>query len=1597
MDFVRRVLLMLSVSVLGMSLAVSTVHAQNWNAVHFGNHVDGNNRVMWDEATARAYDAPAANSFYPYGQWCSHNGWQLNSSGTALHADGHTFIREMDASNVCRLNGTSPPETFITASYQVSTCVNGSRWTYDKRYGNWFCETGYYVSLQGDSPANGHCSCDQGRAATAHPIEIGTGNMSEEATDFSSGDGRLRFERHYNSNPLNPTVAGRGWKNAFEARHIVSLDTLAKSMLPGAGTAFTTSSTVYSDAADACTQGVADVAQSGLGGTSPNPTYQGVTATYLGNGQCQLSTGVVIPVMNTSATLAYQQPVPDAVSPVVVLRPDGNSYTFACHNGACNPMGQGEPSLSASAAGFTLVAENGDVETYDINGNLQTIASRDGYTQTVSHNSDGTIHTVIDNHGRQLLFGYNISGLLGQLTLPDQTQVVYGYDASNHLTSVTYADASVVSYQYGSSTFLDALTAWVDENNVTYASWQYDPTNGMATSSALAGNVDTSTLVYAGNATTLTDNLGTSRTYNFQDVAGGVRLTSINGPVCADCIGQAMTYDSNGYLHSAQDWAGNQTQFTYDAHGLLLSRVEAVSKPEQRRTDIQWNAALRVPVSRTISDTSGTAVATTAWAYNASGQPLAQCDIDPAVSAAASYVCSATGAPPTGVRRQTFTYCDSVGAGCPLVGLLLSSTGPRTDVTQTTSYAYYLDDTSTHRHGDLKTVTDALGHVTTLASYDGAGRITRTIDPNSTVTDYTYTPRGWLASRTVRFNPDGSADTYNDAITKISYTAYGAVQTITDADGVKITYGYDAAHRLTTITDALGNVLQYTLDASDNRTAEKTFATGSSTPSRTLTRTYNTLGHLTQVVDGLNHTVFDASASGSYDGNGNLLQSSDANGIVHQQSYDALNRLVQSIDNLNGADTATRNTTTIQSWDALDRLTKITDPSNLTTTYGYDGLSNPISLSSPDSGTSYASFDAAGNMISRTDANGITVSHSYDALDRRLSDSYADSTLNASYHYDDPDSVVSCSVLGSPANPIGHLTRIVESTVTTTRCYDHNDRLTLQTQLTAGHTDSTEFYFSLAGRLGSRIAPDNVGVFYNYDSAGRVVSVTIPPGAFSSGSSPVQQITYLPFGPMTSYRLGHQIITRTYDANYALTDITSAALNLHFARDPLGNITALGNAPGASPATETYTYDPLNRLTGISDAGTALESYTYSPTGDRQSKTAPGLATGAYLYTSGTHQLASINGISRANDANGNTTGASSAGQTWGYGYNGRNRMTVVQANGATVGNYIYNALGQRIQKNTTAPTATTQRYFYDEQSHLIGEYTVGGSNRDTIWLGDMPVATVDTTGSTSVVNFVIGDGLGTPRAVVNDAGTTIWSWAYQGNPFGEQQPTSSTGYVLNLRYPGQYYDVESGTNYNLNRTYESATGRYLQSDPLGLNGGISTYAYVGGNPLSSIDPLGLNVTMTCRPLSFVAKFGGTSPKHCGDFVWHWATDPCTGKKHKVIDAQFSLPGFATAPTIDPNNQTYQDDRNAFYNEGGGNSNYNIPPPPGMTQAQFDQNVTSWGNQYSQGEYRLFPGPNSNSSAYDIIRGGGGNPPDVPDAPGNLYYVTPRYPSSTGQ
>jgi RHS repeat-associated protein len=141
---------------------------------------------------------------------------------------------------------------------------------------------------------------------------------------------------------------------------------------------------------------------------------------------------------------------------------------------------------------------------------------------------------------------------------------------------------------------------------------------------------------------------------------------------------------------------------------------------------------------------------------------------------------------------------------------------------------------------------------------------------------------------------------------------------------------------------------------------------------------------------------------------------------------------------------------------------------------------------------------------------------------------------------------------------------------------------------------------------------------------------------------------------------------------------------------------------------------------------------------------------------------------------------------------------------------------------------------------------------KEYVWLDDTLVAVLSSFDA-STYQYVETDHLGTPRAVVHPTKNTIsWRWDVNNTAFGEHLPNGnpdgdSLTYDLSLRYPGQYYDSESGLNYNYFRDYDPATGRYIESDPIGLTGGASTYSYVGSRPLDQADPSGLNPALaTC-------------------------------------------------------------------------------------------------------------------------------------------------------
>lgn len=173
---------------------------------------------------------------------------------------------------------------------------------------------------------------------------------------------------------------------------------------------------------------------------------------------------------------------------------------------------------------------------------------------------------------------------------------------------------------------------------------------------------------------------------------------------------------------------------------------------------------------------------------------------------------------------------------------------------------------------------------------------------------------------------------------------------------------------------------------------------------------------------------------------------------------------------------------------------------------------------------------------------------------------------------------------------------------------------------------------------------------------------------------------------------------------------------------------------------------------------------------------------------------------------------------------------------------YAYNGFGQRVRKTT----GQKSRFFVyaEDGTSILGEYWQGapgtpvGNVYEIVYLEGIPVAVM----SGVQVYYVQTDQLNTPRIIKNAAGGVVWRW--DSDPFGgglaNSNPSGLMQFEFNVRFPGQIYDAESGLHYNNARYYDAITGRYISSDPIGLAGGINTYGYVMGNPISFSDPTGL-------------------------------------------------------------------------------------------------------------------------------------------------------------
>ncbi len=844
-----------------------------------------------------------------------------------------------------------------------------------------------------------------------------------------------------------------------------------------------------------------------------------------------------------------------------------------------------------------------------------------------------------------------------------------------------------------------------------------------------------------------------------------------------------------------------------------------------------------------------------------------------------------------------------------------------------------------YRKGDLSTVTNALGHATEYLKYDGAGRALSTLDANGVLTDLVYHERGWPTHRKVR-GTDPRSET-DDKITEMQYEPTGLVRRVIQPDGSYTHYTYDDAHRLKAVADNFGNKLVYSLDDAGNRTVERTLDPGG-TLKRRLARQFNQLGQLRILRDAMQSTgvpltgaaVLDPSqgritSEHTYDASSNPDITTDGRGTLTNQDHDPLGRLSKALQDVGAVPHF--NAETNYEYDARDNLRKVIDPKRLPTDYVYDGHNNLRELRSPDTGTTVYTYDEAGNRKTQRDARNVEATYTYDALNRLTAITYPTPGQNVSFIYD--QMAAECN-LETEAFAEGRLTRIVDHTGYTAHCYDRFGNLTRKSQRDTSNpfalnlAHDLAFKYDAAGRVTSITYPHAARISYARDAAGRVQQVSYRAPAQSGETVLVSGVTYYPYGPVQEITYGNgRKLTRTLDQNYTIDRVESenvGGIDLDFTTDIAGNITGLATGGDGN----AFDYDRLQRLTRVLDLNQSLiAAYEVDATGNRKSKQV-GASTQLYVYPPDSHRLQSVGGVPRTYDAAGNTTSRGTGALTYG------NRGRLDAAPGFT---YAYNARGERIRKvaassgsgSSYVPTLMTH-FVYDESGHVLfeqrrrdpcycppGEYcpavacdiggepmgsqtagtaavTAGGPNvflREAmyVWLDDLPIGVLDSErAAPPILAYIEPDHLGTPRAAIDPArNTAIWKWPLLDDAFGEGAPLTDPDadgqqFTLNLRFPGHYFDQETGLHYNMARDYEPRTGRYVESDPIGLNGGISTYGYVGGSPLLLVDPLGLKARVCCRKIPWLPAAHCFIEEDYDDIDEDFCGPPCESKKRTI-------------------------------------------------------------------------------------------------------------------
>lgn len=1128
---------------------------------------------------------------------------------------------------------------------------------------------------------------------------------------------------------------------------------------------------------------------------------------------------------------------------IVRLFGDGSTLTYVLQSDGTyrNPQPEVHDHIVQLGDGTWQVQNaDGSTETYDRSGYIIASKGPTGVGLTFSY-SNYLLQRVTHTSGLSIGFSWtivsqqtnNISARISAVTDPAGNTYTYNYTPSDIgvLSGVTTPGPQPVTrnYLFEDTRFPTSITGIVI-NGVRYSHYFYDA-NRRVQSSGLGddGSIEKLSFSYGtdsnGITTTIT-NAANAVTLNHYS-ANRLTESDLSGVTGCPNTTKTIHYDANNHADYSVDRRGIKTQYTYSPDGYLQDIVTGLdpnNPGQQRETKSVWDAAHDRLSSSTSLGPSGAPIAETDYIYYP--------DTDPAKNRLKTInVTNLTAnGTPNQVIATNFSY-QFYASGMPSKVVV---DGP--DGLVTSNY-----DTV----GNLTSKVDGVGNATNFSGYNQLGLAATITDPNGYTVNYGYDAIGRKTSESRTLDGTTTTVTYQ-------YDGMGHI-TRTDTPDGYLTASYDGAGRISLTSGSLSTQISRVTSTGCIQHATQTF---------TQSYQYDSLSKLTAEainpitsswVNGVNCGGSSGSSSASsfaqmaasgdvpiyshswvndsvgrvltdqgfngqttqytYDPNGNLATKKDSYGHILNYTYSA-NDQVQTVSDQ-------YQNVTRYSYDGLGNVASVTDPRGNTTTYIRDGFGHVTSQTSPDTHVTLYSYDSFGRLsqIVRADRTAITYNE-YDRLNR--------------YHSITAGNVTNTFTYDTCVNGKGQLCGVTDSSGSTSYAYRKNGQLTSQVSVIGGTSYTTNWAYDYLNRLATVTYPGGNVVSYGYDVLGRVVTMF----ATINGTSQTiaQNVSYLGPGPMNSIKWGNGLLTTsTYDRDFRLTALGTGGFDSHtYGYDLNNNVTSIGDSTNSANA-ETLSYEPvLTWLTSVSSSGLGNQSINLDAVGNRLSYSSSGV-TDAYTSDPGSNRISSISGShSRSftydSGGLGNLVGVSGWGGIRAYGYDSFNRLSSV-TNSGVITNYAYNALGQRVSKSG----GSTAGFLYSRDGTLLAEApTAGGAiNTQYVWIGQVLVAVI----RNGALYFVHNDHLSRPDAVTNSAGTLVWK--SQGTAFDRTVSINSFG-GLNVGFPGQYLDAESGLYYNLNRYYDPGLGRYLQSDPIGLLAGINTYSYALNRPSMLFDPLGL-------------------------------------------------------------------------------------------------------------------------------------------------------------